>query len=91
MKNEKSRDQKSKAATGSGRDSSDTPVLECERVVSTPTRHVLLIEDDPVILELLQDVLSAAGFRVLIAKTAADGLELFQEFSESTFCIILDY
>ena len=53
--------------------------------------HVLVVEDDPVILELLQDVLSGAGFKVLVAKTAVDGLALFQQYSDSTFCVILDY
>jgi len=54
-------------------------------------RNVLVVEDDPIILDLLQDVLVSAGFKVLIAKNAPDGLELFREFSISTFCVILDY
>ncbi|MFN8389508.1 MAG: response regulator [Bdellovibrionota bacterium] len=54
-------------------------------------QHVLVVEDDPIILELLQDVLSNAGFKVLIAKNASDGLALFQNYADSTFCVILDY
>jgi len=54
-------------------------------------RHVLVVEDDPIILYLLQDVLSASGFKVLVAKNAPDGLSLFQNYSDSTFCVILDY
>ena len=54
-------------------------------------RNVLVVEDDPIILDLLQDVLVSAGFKVLIAKNAPDGLDLFREYVESTFCVILDY
>lgn len=54
-------------------------------------RHVLVVEDDPIILYLLQDVLSAAGFKVLVAKSAPDGLALFENYAETTFCVILDY
>jgi CheY-like chemotaxis protein len=57
----------------------------------TDAKHVLVVEDDPVILELLQDVLSNGGFRVLIAKNAADGLALFRSHAETTVCVILDY
>ncbi len=54
-------------------------------------RHVLVVEDDPIILDLLQDVLVSAGFKVLIAKNAPDGLDLYRQHVRSTFCIILDY
>ena len=53
--------------------------------------HVLVVEDDPVILELLQDAISNTGCKVLIAKNAADGLALYQHYVDSTYCVILDY
>lgn len=89
MKTAGSKDRDGEAASDGELSSAER--IELERVRAGSLKHVLLIEDDPVILELLQDVLSGAGFKVLIAKSATDGLALFENYYDSTFCIILDY
>ena len=40
---------------------------------------VLVVEDDPRLLSLMQDVLSTAGFDAGLAKDASDGLSLVRE------------
>lgn len=40
------------------------------------TRKVLIVEDNELNLELARDLLGAAGFDVLEARTAAEGVEL---------------
>lgn len=52
---------------------------------------ILLIEDDVMILELLHEVLTQAGYAVLIARNATDGLEQFKSNKKNIFCIVLDY
>lgn len=51
-------------------------------------RKVLLVEDDPLNLELLQTVLEAHGFAVLVAHDASRGLELARR--EHPDCILMD-
>jgi len=54
-----------------------------------PTPHVVLIVDDEVPLqELLQHALERDGYRVVVAGTAADGLDAFER--ESPDAILLD-
>ncbi|MBI2191143.1 MAG: response regulator [Planctomycetes bacterium] len=43
------------------------------------TLHILVIEDHPLNLELVTDLLQAAGYSVLQAKTAEDGIRLAQD------------
>ncbi len=54
-------------------------------------RRVLVIEDDEAVVELLQNVLVAAGFDVIAAENAVDGLSLYKRYCSSTLCVILDY
>ena len=53
--------------------------------------RVLLIEDDTLVVDLLEDALKGAGYRVLVAKSATDGLELYRNYHEDIFFIVLDY
>ena len=52
---------------------------------------VLLIEDDPLILELLEMLLSTSGYEVIVATNAEAGLACFREHANSVLCVILDY
>ncbi|MBP9838403.1 MAG: response regulator [Proteobacteria bacterium] len=52
---------------------------------------VLLIEDDIIVIELLQEVLISAGFKVLISRNAVEGLSLFLANKEKIICVVLDY
>lgn len=53
-----------------------------------PKTCVLVAEDEPMVAMLLEDLLDAAGYRVLIAKCLDDGL--FAATSESVDVAILD-
>lgn len=61
------------------------PGVEGERTA------VLLIEDDPMVVELLEMVLMTAGYDVLIAENAERGLACFHEHAPRILCTILDY
>ena len=49
---------------------------------------VLVVDDEPPIRELVEDVLKGAGFRVVLAKDGDAGLALFQ--SERPDLVLLD-
>src|SRR2546426_8062014 len=53
------------------------------------TATVLCIDDEPTALQLRQTVLEFAGYKVLAAKSGAQGIKLFG--SESVHAVILDY
>lgn len=50
-------------------------------------RHILVVEDEPVIACLLADVLSAAGYRVTIATTVAEGVAAVRTHADLALCI----
>jgi len=49
--------------------------------------HVLILEDEPVIASLLDDVLSAGGYRVTQAHTVADALAQVAAHADLALCI----
>jgi len=53
------------------------------------TATVLCIDDEPTALQLRQTVLESAGYKVLAAKSGAQGIKLFS--SEPVHAVILDY
>lgn len=55
----------------------------------TPERIILCIDDEPVLLELRRTLLERAGYRVLIAATAKEGIRVFG--SEKIDLVVLDY
>jgi len=52
---------------------------------------ILLIDDEPAILEMLADVLTDANFTVLQASNPADGIALYREHSDKVSLVVLDY
>lgn len=54
-------------------------------------KHVLIVEDDQVVVELIQDIVTSLGFGVLVADNACDALEELEKFSDSAVAVILDY
>ena len=52
------------------------------------TERILIIEDDPEIQELLSFVMSKEGWKLLLAKTGEQGLELLKK--GNIHCILLD-
>ena len=54
-------------------------------------KQVLIVEDDLVIIELIQDIVSSLGFGVVVAENAVEALAEFEECSGRAACVILDY
>ena len=54
-----------------------------------PPRTILLVDDDPLILELGRELLEYLGYRVETAAEAVQALEVFQ--SQGADLVILDY
>ncbi len=51
-------------------------------------KKIVVVEDDPLNMELVTDLLEVAGFAVLQAETAGDGIELAR--SEEPVLILMD-
>jgi CheY-like chemotaxis protein len=49
--------------------------------------RLLVVEDEPVIASLLADVFTSHGYRVELAHTVADGLELARRHDDLALCI----
>jgi CheY-like chemotaxis protein len=54
------------------------PVSATEREAEPAPRPILIVDDEPIILELIRDVLQDEGFTVLTARTGAAALHLVQ-------------
>ncbi len=52
---------------------------------------ILLVDDDPEVLELLQETLTLAGYEVDIASSAIEALELVQALGTSYSALVLDF
>src|SRR5689334_4287494 len=50
-------------------------------------RHVLIVEDEPVIASLLADVLTSRGYRVTQVHTVADGLASAARHADLALCV----
>lgn len=65
--------------------------LEKEEVVNAPRSGlVLIIDDEPMVLEVAQAILTNAGFEVLTASSGTDGLLIFNEWSDSVLTVLID-
>jgi DNA-binding response OmpR family regulator len=62
--------------------------LQLQPIVITDRSTVLIIEDDPLQVEMLQEGLKRNGFHVIAAGTASDGLRLAK--SEHPDAIVMD-
>lgn len=69
---------------GSGRqDGTDIPPLgRC--------RKILLVDDEPVVLDVASEMLISMGFDVLLASNGAEALEIFSRRGEEISLVILD-
>lgn len=60
------------------------------RTVSPQTRRVMLIDDEPDVLNVIQKILEAAGFEVLAFHVAQDALDAFHKDPEEIHVVITD-
>ena len=51
---------------------------------------ILLVEDDPSIREVAEEILAMQGFRVLTAKSSHEALELFKKYEEEIDLLLTD-
>lgn len=52
--------------------------------------HVLIVDDEPEILEIIQDALEARGLRVKAAQTDREALELLEKEARDTAVLVTD-
>ncbi len=55
------------------------------------SQSILIVEDDPGVTGFLEEMLQAAGFRVLVAPDGESAVETLKAEGSSVACIILDY
>jgi len=72
-----------------------TPVKETQEtlVEGTPRGHgetILLVEDDPNVLETGEQMLTSLGYRVLVARNGQEALETFQAHADTIALVITD-
>lgn len=51
---------------------------------------ILLVEDDPAVLSVVEDVLVRAGFEVLVARSAPESLEIEKTFKNKIDLLLVD-
>ncbi len=51
---------------------------------------VLIVDDEPMILETAQETLESNNYRVLVANSGTDALAMFQQHSAEIDCVLLD-
>jgi len=54
-------------------------------------RCVLIVDDEPLVSEVLSSILHTLGYSSLIASDGLSALKLFEEHKEDTCCVILDF
>ena len=72
---------------------SATPVLTAEvppPIAAGTGRLVLVIDDEPLIRDLLESMLTGNGYRVLAAADGAGGLALFQQHAAEVSLVMID-
>ncbi len=62
------------------------------RAGSTPHRtRVLVVEDDPIIVDLLTDIVGSCGYSVEVASCASEAIYALEKQLSTAACVILDY
>lgn len=72
------------------RDAAHRSVAESERELDD-SRCVLLVEDDPLVVEVLSEIVGSLGFEVLTAGDGAQAIDLLDRAKDKIACVILDY
>jgi two-component system, cell cycle sensor histidine kinase and response regulator CckA len=65
--------------------------MKSRSVIDGRGRTILVIDDEPSILELLNDVFTEARFVVLTAMNPHEGIELYRQHQPDVSIVILDY
>jgi len=62
-----------------------------ENISSVPDRYILVIEDEENLRQILQEVLNSASYKVILAETAREGIDLFRVDKNLIETVILDF
>lgn len=65
-----------------------------EESASSPEQHkryILVIEDEENLRQIVQDVLESEGYKVIMAQTAEEGVNLYQSNKELIEVVVLDF
>lgn len=65
--------------------------LEQVQSVEAGTEAILLVDDEPMILQSTRLLLQAAGYRVLVAENGMKGLEVFNEYVDDVSLVLSDF
>ena len=67
-------------------------VLTVEMVPKGETpKSVLVVEDDPAVRQVIEEIISTLGLYSVNANSAAEALASFERCAEDTVCVFLDY
>lgn len=62
-----------------------------ETISSVPDRYILVIEDEENLRQIIQEVLNSASYKVILAETAREGIDLFHVDKNLIETVILDF
>ena len=69
----------------------DIPEKKEIAVVGGEGKTILVIDDDPIVFQLLEDVLSEVNFNVIGASDPLEGIELYRKEFQNIAMVILDF
>ncbi len=69
----------------------DVPVMNDTQAVNGEGITILIIDDEPSMIELLVDILSGANFTVISVLNPLEGIEAYREHHQKISMVILDY
>ncbi len=67
------------------------PEMKAGTTVNGEGKTVLVIDDEPSILELLKDVFTDANFKVIEASNPMEGIDLYRQNQHAIVMVVLDY
>ncbi len=53
--------------------------------------RILVVEDDPSVVDLIRDIVGLLGYETVVAENADEAISEFRNHCESAACVILDY
>lgn len=65
--------------------------IETEEKLGVKDRYVLVIEDEENLRQIIQKILDSASYKVILAETAKEGIDLFQRDKNLIEAVILDF
>jgi len=54
-------------------------------------KKILLVDDEPAILNLTSKMVNIAGFETMVANNAEEAIEIFKEHTDEIDCVMTDY